>query len=159
MQQRTVVVVLAAGLGLAALAGGGAWAAGATGNLMQWTMQTTEHMQGAPSLAPRTVQRKLCAPVAGQFSKAQMERALQRANARCRIENYRQQGKTVTFDQTCTVGGQTLTSHGVFHEGPGVDFTGSTHSALHIAGRAMTVDVEYAGKKVGSCDYRPKAAG
>lgn len=157
MQQRMLLVLLAATLGAAC---GNARAtppaSSSNGNLVELTMRVTEHMAGMPAIPPHTVQRKLCMQ-AGGFDPEALQDAQQRASQMCTITHYVKQGDTVTFDQMCKVNGEAVASHGVFHLGTDFNFTGTTHTAMNAAGRAITVDGNYVGKHIGSCVYTAPA--
>lgn len=141
------------GMLLAAMMVVPAWAGSGNDNLMQVTMHMQETMSGMPAMPPHTVQTKVCTK-AGQFDAS----ALNRAKAQCKMTHYEKKGNVITFDQVCA-GPQSITNHGVFHLGPGADFTGNMHTALNAAGHAVTVDTDYTGKRVGGCTYKsPKGS-
>ena len=133
-----------------------AWAAGGNGNLMQITTHVRQTMSGMPPIPPRTLTSKVCTRT-GQLD--QQDLAELNTRGQCKITKYQKQGNVIRFDEVCTAP-MAVTSHGEFHLTGGPDFTGSMHTEFSAAGHAIAVDTEYAGKKVGSCDYQPpKASG
>jgi hypothetical protein len=109
-------------------------------------------MSGMPAMPSRTMTHKVCS-APGSFD----PHALNKMNPhnQCKIANFKKQGDTVTFDQVCTAP-VAITMHGTFRTTGGANFTGSLHATFDAGGgHPMTVDTEYTGKQVGTCDYTP----
>ena len=132
-----------------------ACAAGGDGSLMEVTTTVKQSMSGMPAMPSRTMTRRVCS-APGSFD----PHALNKMNpdSQCRITNFKKQGDTVTFDQVCTAP-MAMTMHGTFRTTGGANFTGSMHASFDAGGgHPVTVDTEYTGKQVGTCDYKPPKA-
>lgn len=140
---------------LVAMAAAPAWAAGGDGSLMEVTTTVKQSMAGMPAMPSRTLTRKVCS-APGSFDPHALNKM--DPHSQCKIANFRKQGDTVTFDQVCTAP-MAMTMHGTFRTTGGANFTGSMHATFDAGGgQPMTVDTEYAGKQVGTCDYKPPKA-
>lgn len=127
-------------------------AAGGDGSLMEVTTTIKQSMSGMPAMPSRTMTHTVCS-APGSFD----PHALNKMNPhnQCKITNFKKQGDTVTFDQVCTAP-MAMTMHGTFRTTGGANFTGSMHASFDAGGgHPMTVDTEYTGKQVGTCDYKP----
>jgi len=150
MKTRMHVAMLAGAVGLALMLAGVARAG--DGSLMEVTTTIKQSMSGMPAMPSRTMTHKVCS-APGSFD----PHALNKMNPhnQCTIANFKKQGDTVTFDQVCTVP-VAITMHGTFRTTGGANFTGSLHATFDAGGgHPMTVDTEYTGKQVGTCDYPP----
>ncbi|HKZ10796.1 MAG TPA: DUF3617 family protein [Rhodanobacteraceae bacterium] len=144
------VAMLAGGVGLALMLSGVARAG--DGSLMEVTTTIKQSVSGMPAMPSRTMTRKVCS-APGSFD----PHALNKLNSQrqCKIANFRKQGDTVTFDQVCTAP-MAMTMHGTFRTTGGANFTGSMHASFDAGGgHPMTLDTEYTGKQIGTCNYTP----
>ena len=144
------VAMLAGGIGVALMLSGLAHAG--DGSLMEVTTTIKQSMSGMPAMPSRTMTHKVCS-APGSFD----PHALNKMNphSQCEIANFKKQGDTVTFDQVCTAP-MAMTMHGTFRSTGGANFTGSMHATFDAGGgHPMTVDTEYTGKQIGTCDYKP----
>lgn len=147
----------AAGLGAAAMIALPLWAAAASGKLMHMSMHMTMNMPGMPAIGPRTIERNVCMP-AGKFDPDAIRRATSKnKNLQCHVANLDWTGSTVSYDAICT-GQGSLKMHTVVHMQGDDAFTGKSHATIDAGGHAMTMDNDYAAKRVGSCDYTPPAS-
>jgi hypothetical protein len=150
MKTRMHVAMLAGGIGMALMLTGVAHAG--DGSLMEVTTTIKQSMAGMPAMPSRTMTHTVCS-APGSFD----PHALNKMNpqSQCKITNFKKQGDTVTFDQVCTTP-MAMTMHGTFRTTGGANFTGSMHASFDAGGgHPMTVDTEYTGKQVGTCDYKP----
>jgi hypothetical protein len=144
------VAMLAGGVGLTLMMAGVARAG--DGSLMEVTTTMKQSMPGMPAMPSHTLTRKVCS-APGSFD----PHALNKMNphSQCEIANFKKQGDTVTFDQVCTAP-MAMTMHGTFRTTGGANFTGSMHASFDAGGgHPMTMDTEYTGKQIGTCDYKP----
>jgi hypothetical protein len=126
-------------------------AASDTGQLMALTVEVHQTLAGSPAIAPHTLIRQFCLRP-GPFDPGAFVR--EQSQAGCQLKNYRRQGQQVRFGEVCT-GAEASTSHGTFQLTDGADFTGDVHTTFSAAGRAVTVDTHYTGKRIGACRYPP----
>lgn len=150
MKTKAYVAVVAGGVGVALLLGGVARAGDSS--LMEVTTTIKQSMSGMPAMPSRTLTHKVCTQP-GSFDPHILDKL--NAHDQCRITNFKRQGDTVTFDQVCTAP-MPMTLYGTFRTTGGANFTGSMHASFDAGGgRPMTVDTEYTGKQIGTCDYTP----
>lgn len=150
MKTKSYVAMVAGAVGMAMLLAGVAQAG--DGSLMEVTTTIKQSMPGMRAMPPRTLSRTVCTHP-GSFD----PHTLNRLNSRnqCKIAHFQKQGDTVTFDEVCTAP-MAMTMHGTFRTTGGSNFTGSMHASFDAGGgRPMTMDTEYTGKQVGSCNYTP----
>lgn len=122
----------------------------ADGNLMEITIHTEQQVSGMGQLPAQTVQRKICMS-AKRFDTEQLLKSV--VHSGCKLTNYKSAGELLTFDVVCDKPIQ-VTSHAEFH-GNAANFTGNMHSDVNANGHAMSLDANYTGTKVGTCDYVP----
>lgn len=140
---------------LFAMAAAPALAVGGDGSLMEVTTTIKQSMAGMPAMPSRTMSHKVCTQP-GSFDPHTLSKL--DSHNQCEITNFKKRGDTVTFDQVCTAP-MAMTMHGTFHTTGGSNFTGSMHASFDAGGgHPMTVDTEYAGKQVGTCNYTPPKA-
>ncbi len=156
MRNKTALVLAAAGLGMAVMIIGTAWAGSGSDRLMQVDMHITMHMSGMPAMAPRTLQHKVCMP-AGKFDAHALQRVASASHGQCHVENFTKHGSEISYDVVCKAPAQ-VTSHAVIHLDGEDAFTGTTHTAMNVQGHAMTSDSRFTAKRIGSCTYTPPAS-
>lgn len=157
MRNNKRLLLAAAGLGAVAIIAVPLWAAAANGKLMHMTMHMTMSMPGGPIMPPRTMERDVCMP-AGKFDPDAVQRATSRnKDMQCRVANLHWSGSEVSYDVTCT-GAATLKMHTVAQVEGDDAFSGKTHMTMSAQGHDMTMDNDYTGKRIGSCDYSPPSA-
>jgi hypothetical protein len=153
MKTELRVAMLAGGVGVAMMMAGVARAG--DGSLMEVTTTVKHSMSGMPAMPSRTMTHRVCS-APGAFDPHALNKM--DPNNQCKIANFKKQGDTVTFDQVCTAP-MAMTMHGTFRTTGGANFTGSLHATFVAGGgHPMTVDTEYTGKQVGTCDYKPPRA-
>lgn len=139
---------------LLATAAAPSMAAGGDGSLMEVTTTIKQSRSGMPAMPSRTMTSKVCS-APGAFDPHTLEKL--NSHNQCKTTHFKKQGDTVTFDQVCTAP-VAMTMHGTFRTTGGANFTGSMHASFDAGGHPMTVDTEYTGKQIGTCDYQPPRA-
>lgn len=145
----------AAGLGAAAMIAVPLIAAAASGKLMHMTMHMTMNMPGMGG-APRTFEKTVCMPT-GKFDPQAIQNATRHnQDMQCHAANVAWSGKDIRYDMVCT-GRANVTVHATAHVDGDDAFSGKSHMTMTMpgGGQSMTMDEEYTGKRVGSCDYTP----
>lgn len=156
MNAKAATASLAGGLGLLIVVAIPVSAAPRCGHLMELTVRMQRHESGMPAVPPYVRHTKLCT---GQAEFDVRRLAENTSYGGCTVRHYAKHGSLVTFDAVCGDLEHTA-SHGVFHLGPGPDFTGTINATGRLMGHVITDSTSFAGRQRGPCACpKPGATG
>ena len=135
------------GLGAFALWATMALAQSGSGNMMTMTVTMKMQVSGAGDLPARTTTQEVCTSTDHDM------RAMLQHQQKCAVSDYRQLGSVVSYHLVCGGNPPTMTGDARFELLPNDDIRGSVHANSNMGGQSVVMDMTYAGRRTGSCDY------
>ncbi len=123
------------------------------GNMMKMHVTSRMQVPGVPfQMPPITHNQEVCVS-----AKKPDPRDMTKQNKDCKVTDYKESGNTVSYRMACT-GDVQMNGEGSYEMLDGGGVRGTLHFTGSSRGESVTMDMNYEGERIGSCDYTPPQA-